>query len=345
MVITDKVQTQNVTDFTFVCSKVPFAVSCSSDLPHRNFNAIDLDLVNKMKIPLKNIRVTRINIQGHDLRCVGVVSQTVQCVLGGKISGTIHLYAKVVRDLYNSISVDCLASRRTYARLMECDPEDEPPDFPSVIEVLGGDGDADEDTDHVRVSDVEGGNVPAADVEGGNVPAADVEEVNVPAGDDEGGNVPAAKEGEVPTSNAEGDDVSSTTEEVPIDYDKCYTSPPLHPEDSDVCYDSDGNYDELLTRFVNGEFPEYDYYQAGALHKISRTKSPLKSGGRSSTIQSSRQEKHCQYCFLNGEPIQVTHSHNIMDIDCPSMTDDDRRRIHGDKETDKWLARLYGYHD
>ena len=88
MVITDKVQTQNVTDFTFVCSKVPFAVSCSSDLPHRNFNAIDLDLVNKMKIPLKNIRVTRINIQGHDLRCVGVVSQTVQCVFGGKISGT-----------------------------------------------------------------------------------------------------------------------------------------------------------------------------------------------------------------------------------------------------------------
>ena len=136
----------------------------------------------------------------------------------------------------------------------------------------------------------------------------------------------------VPEAKGESDDkdvhISSTT--------------PCQP---DPCYDSDGNYDELLTRFVNGEFPEYDYYQDGALHKISRSKSPKKSGVRRSTIQSSREEKHCQYCFLNGEPIKVTHSHNIMDINCPSMTDDDRRRIHGDKETDKWLARLYGYHD
>ena len=67
MVITDKVQTQNGADFTFVCGKIPFSISCSSDFPHRSFNMMDLDLVNKMKIPLKNIRVTRISIQGHDL--------------------------------------------------------------------------------------------------------------------------------------------------------------------------------------------------------------------------------------------------------------------------------------
>ena len=53
MVITDKVVTQNGADFTFVCGKVPFAVSCSTNLPHKDFNMIDLDLINKMKIPLK----------------------------------------------------------------------------------------------------------------------------------------------------------------------------------------------------------------------------------------------------------------------------------------------------
>ena len=98
---------------------------------------IDLDLINKMKIPLKNIKVTKICVQGHDLRCVGVVSQTIQCVVNGKISGTIHLYAKVIRDLFNSISVDCLASRRTFSRLMGEEPMEKPPDDPS-IEVLGG---------------------------------------------------------------------------------------------------------------------------------------------------------------------------------------------------------------
>ena len=141
MMITDKLLTQNGADFTFVCGKVPFAISCSSDLPHRSSNLIDLDLINKMKIPLKNIRVTRMSIQGQDLRCVGVVSQTIQCVIGGKISGTIHLYAKVVRDLFNSISTDCLASKQTYSRLMGEDPPEEPPDDPSK-EVLGGDEDA-----------------------------------------------------------------------------------------------------------------------------------------------------------------------------------------------------------
>ena len=135
--ITDKVTTQNGADFTFVCAKVPFAISCSTHLDHRSYNMIDLDLINKMKIPLKNIRVTRINIQGHDLRCVGAISQTIQCVADGKVSGTIHLYAKVIRDLFNSISTDCLASRRTYSRLMGEDAPEEPPDDAST-EVLGG---------------------------------------------------------------------------------------------------------------------------------------------------------------------------------------------------------------
>ena len=40
------------------------------------------------------------------------------------------------------------------------------------------------------------------------------------------------------------------------------------PCQADPCYDCDGNYNEVLTRFVNGEFPDYDYYEKGALFKI-----------------------------------------------------------------------------
>ena len=316
MVITDKVIIQNGADFTFVCGKIPFAVSCSSNLPHRSFNMIDLDLVNKMKIPLKNIRVTRISIQGHDLRCVGFVSQTIQCVADGKISGMIHLHAKVVRDLFNSISADCIASRRTYSRLMGEDPPVEPPDDPS-IEVLGGDDEEDDDDSKDATSSLQ------SDAKGDDVLVSNAEVDDV---------VKSDAEGDDTTADAEGGDVTAASSKL------------VHPDDPEPCYDSDGNYNELLTRFVNGEFPDYDYYEGGALYKIT-TKSSKKSGGRKSTIQASREEKHCQFCFLSGQPIKVTRSHNDMDINCASMSDVDRRRIHGDKETNRWLARQHGYYD
>ena len=73
--ITDKINFENGAEFVFVCRRIPFAMSCSRDLQHKNFNVIDLDLVNKMKIPLKKIRVARISIQGQNLRSVGVISQ------------------------------------------------------------------------------------------------------------------------------------------------------------------------------------------------------------------------------------------------------------------------------
>ena len=340
MVITDRVQTQNGADFTFVCGKIPFAVSCSSDLPHRNFNVIDLDLINKMKIPLKNIRVTRISIQGHDLRCVGIVSQTIQCVVDGKVSGTIHLYAKVVRDLFNSISADCIASRRTYSRLMGEDPPAEPPDDPS-IEVLGGDDEEDDEDaedatssqesnakeDDVLVSNAEGDDVLVSNAKGDDVPVSNAE-----------GN-------DVLVSNSQGDDVTSTTEEIPIDYSRCfsttrYDEKSLYPDED--YYDSDGNFDPVLTDYVNNpdDYPDDAYYQGGQIHRVTKRRSRTRVSPK---LQS--KDKHCQYCFLNGESIKVTSSHNVLDIDCPSMSDDDRRRIHGDKETDKWLARLYGYYD
>ena len=145
---TDKVIVENGEDFTFVCRKVPFAISCSTDLPHGDVNLIDLDLVLKMKIPLRNIRVTRMSLLGHDVRAVGRIKQTVQCVHQGRVQGTVHLEAKVVRDLYSILNVDCLASARTYERLVgrkPPDPEDE--GYDSIEEIPNLDG-KNEDEEH-----------------------------------------------------------------------------------------------------------------------------------------------------------------------------------------------------
>ena len=126
-VTTDKVTVPGGTDHTFVCKKNPFAISCSDDLPHGEANLIDLDLVLRMKIPLRNIRVTRMSLLGHDVRAVGRIKQTVQCVVKGKVQGDIHLEAKVVRDLFSLFNVDCVASSKTYERLLGRKPP-EPPD-------------------------------------------------------------------------------------------------------------------------------------------------------------------------------------------------------------------------
>ena len=127
--ITDKVPVKNGADYTFVCSRIPFAVSCSSILPHGEYNLIDLDLVLKLKIPLQRIRVERYSIMGETMRAVGYVSQTVQCVRQGRVSGTIHIQAKVIRDLYSLYDVDCIASTKTYSHLVGKEPAKPPDDL------------------------------------------------------------------------------------------------------------------------------------------------------------------------------------------------------------------------
>ena len=141
-IITDSVQVKGGADYTFVCRKIPFAVTCSTDLAPSAYNFIDLDLVNKMRIPLLNIKVTRMCLHGQDIRVVGAISQTVQCVSQGKIQGTVNLEAKVVRNLYDMFNVDCLASTKTFTRLTDRAPPEPPDDAdpepgPDVV-VLGG---------------------------------------------------------------------------------------------------------------------------------------------------------------------------------------------------------------
>ena len=72
---TDSVRVKNGTDYSFVCGKIPFAITCSSTLQHGSYNLIDLDIVNKMKIPLQKIKVCRMTYMGENLRSVGYIDQ------------------------------------------------------------------------------------------------------------------------------------------------------------------------------------------------------------------------------------------------------------------------------
>ena len=49
----------------------------------------------------------------------------------------------------------------------------------------------------------------------------------------------------------------------------------------------------------------------------------------------------CQFCFVSGQPIRVTNSHNVLDVTYPSMSHVDKERIHGPN----WIAKMNGYND
>ena len=84
-IMTDCAPVKGGADYTFICKKIPFTVTCTSDLAPGAYNYIDLDLVNKMRIPLLNIKVTRMLLHGQDVRVVGSISQTVQWVNKGRV--------------------------------------------------------------------------------------------------------------------------------------------------------------------------------------------------------------------------------------------------------------------
>ena len=47
----------------------------------------------------------------------------------------------------------------------------------------------------------------------------------------------------------------------------------------------------------------------------------------------------CKMCFHDLQPVSVVNSHPILDISCPSMTDEEKETIYGPD----WIPRMYGY--
>ena len=86
-------------EFVFSCHNRAFAATWSPLLPKPTETLIDLELVEFLDIPIKKIEARKVSFAGIDTRIVGHISQTIQCVVQGKTSGTIHLKASVVRHL------------------------------------------------------------------------------------------------------------------------------------------------------------------------------------------------------------------------------------------------------
>ena len=286
-IITDKVPVKGGADFTFMCSKIPFAVSCTKNLPHGAYNYIDLDLINSMNIPLLNIKVTRMSILGRDVRAVGSISQTVQCVHKGKVQGTVHLEAKVVRNLFSLFNVDCIASKKTFTRLTGNGPP-EPPDLPDDDDeeekppIIKLDGDEEDEKKPEKIAEKDDGyhqDVPAE---------PDPPDVVKPAQDEE----------EDDNSNDDEEDEDT----IAAAHRYGYRSPP-RSRAPDVLDPS------MRNRPLDEYAAEHGHYYLPPLWEVMDLSDKV----------------FCKVCYMAKKSRDVFYSHYTLDLSCPSLSDIDKR--------------------
>ena len=302
---TDKVIIESGADFTFVCKKMPFAISCSN-LHQGNTNLIDLDLVLKMKIPIRNIKVTRMSLLGHDVRAVGRIKQTVQCVKNGRVHGNIHLEGRVVRDLYSLLEVDCLASSKTYERLMgkkPPDPEDEGYDSLGEIPSLGGDEEeerSEEETD------------------------------------------PKEEEKEKNSINTEDHTIMEEVPPDPPEAQHSRTSLNLIKSDNpnlciiETCNNMNVGNEDLSDNVVNNrEDVNINEARSNSLYehfiKFGPGPRDLQEIKLMNMEEDDKEESdfHCDLCFHEGKPIRIVKNHVNRCPTCPSMTPSQKVRMFG----------------
>ena len=248
------------------------------------------------------------------MRSVGFISQTVQCVRNGKISGNIHIQAKVIRDLYSMFDVDCVASAKTYTRLVGKKPPDN--------------DDGEEDVRNIEDLD-DNDNQEENDSEKLDRSSAYREECVI-----------TSKDAPVKTKS-EDNDLENLSSIQPI-----HQSPPMTlkewrkiPKFGQIrnvcvyetspgdCSVSDGDDDETGDDDDDIKDDHKGYYQNESSNFGYRDPEPG--------------ETFCNFCFVSGQPLRITHSHNILDVSCPSMSHVDKERLHGPN----WLAKMHGYND
>ena len=257
---------------------------------------IDLDLVNKMKIPLKHIKVTRMSVLGQSVRSVGFISQTVQCVRRGKVTGTIHLHARVIRDLYTLFDVDCVASSRTYTKLMGRKPPDPPDNDDEGIDELEHLGDLEDVPDDIMEHAVK-----------------EKETDHEPRTNDDKGN---------PINNLEKDDIDDKWWGEGdllkiVEKDAEYLANKKPWWNTQICSYPSDDYDDAVTTS-----PQFGTANHAAHAPSIKTKPDVKP-------KKDDNDTFCKLCNVTDQPATVYRSHHTFDPKCPSMTEQERKQLYG----------------
>ena len=169
------------------------------------------------------------------------------------------------------------------------------------------------------------------------------DDISTEAEKDEENDISAAK---VKENKRNGDDEDDGYKYIECNWDDFidrtpYDEESLYPGEPRVFGDSDDeeDYETSVIKISDRNFATVKIPRSTS--PASRRTQPRAAPKKPSASGTIKEATFCQYCFLSGQPVSVTHSHNILDVSCPSMTDEDKERIHGPN----WLPKMYGYYD
>ena len=90
----------------------PFSVLSSQSLPVPSVSLIDFNLVNDLNLKMSDLQCAKFSFGGQKLRILGRISQSVQTITDGVISGTIHIRANMVEDLRKTFDCHSIAGKK-----------------------------------------------------------------------------------------------------------------------------------------------------------------------------------------------------------------------------------------
>ena len=99
-------------EFVFAMKGRPFSMLSSQSLPVPSVSLIDFNLVNDLNLKMSDLQCAKFSYGGQKLRILGRISQTVQTITDGVVSGTVHIRANVVEDLRKTFDCHSIAGKK-----------------------------------------------------------------------------------------------------------------------------------------------------------------------------------------------------------------------------------------
>ena len=111
-VTTSQQYSPEMKEYIFAIKGRPFAMLASQKLPVPPVSLIDFNLVRDLGLEIQDLQCSKYTFAGMKLRILGRISQTLQTIQDGKISGTAHVRANVVENLYGTFDCHSIAGKK-----------------------------------------------------------------------------------------------------------------------------------------------------------------------------------------------------------------------------------------
>ena len=96
-------------EFVFACKGRPFCVLTAAQFPTPAFTMVDHRLVRELGLTVTDLQCVKMRYGGQNLRILGKISTSVQCIVDGAPVGNMHLKAHVVTDVYQLFNTYAIA--------------------------------------------------------------------------------------------------------------------------------------------------------------------------------------------------------------------------------------------